>query len=175
MVISLQQCLTQSYLIKRNSKRFNTKWSWHRTQYPTRAQEDMVHLVSSYLTFQTYSLWLSSGSLTSCMLSKNWDFLPWTTFPQRDIARNRSVPALRLGPGLHTLSPLVFLQHSEGFFSPGAQFIPSQTQLQILHPKAPLQDLSQGLAVSYLPNVHKSAQNSAWASSSKATPDINIL
>lgn len=122
MVISLQQCLTKSYLIKRNSKRFNTKWSWHRTQYPTWAQEDMVHLVSSYLTFQTYSLWLSSGSLTSCMLSKNWDFLPWTTFPQRDIARNRSVPALRLGPGLHTLSPLVFLQHSEGFSSWGSVY-----------------------------------------------------
>lgn len=141
MVISLHQCLNRSSLGKAGNFQYSKgSWSSHSTQ----AQKDTVHVTSSCLTFQTYNLLVSSGFSHLRHVLYSWRFSSL-----KNLSPQRSIPALRLGAGLHTLSPSVFLRHSVEF-SPGTQFILPQTQLEILHPKAPVQILSQGLAVSYL-------------------------
>lgn len=90
---------------------FQQHWT---LQYLTPAQKDKMHLVSSYLTFQKHSLQLTSGSLTCCTLSRNGEFLPQMASPQREMVRNRSIPAVRPGYGFETIL-LVFPHYSVDF------------------------------------------------------------
>lgn len=174
-LISLQRSLNRPYSIRRNSKGFDTlnghgigpnaQLGLRRTQcawlVPTQPPKHAAYGFLVVLSSPACSLKMEISfpepplfkeiqpEIGRCLLS-DWDldFMCW---------------------------PLCCFYDTQLAFPSGSQFILPQTQLQILHLKAPFQDLSQGLAISYLPNVHKSVQNSAWASSRKATPDINIL